>query len=73
MAVVCLRLEVYYHAVKFCLNWIMTNRGFLNEDSFQKINFLNQASQMIAKKNTTLSSYYTVLMKEVAKKSVLKM
>ena len=51
----------------------MANKGLSNKDSFQKINFLNQASQMIAKKNTTLSCYYTVLMKEVAKKSVLKM
>lgn len=60
-------------SAEFYCSWIMANKGISNKDSFQKINFLNQASQMIAKKNSTLSCYYSVLMKEVAKKSVLKM
>lgn len=43
------------------------------KDSFERMNFLYQASTLTAVKNNVLSCYYGNLMKSVAKKSVLRM
>ncbi|XP_026332913.1 ribonuclease P protein subunit p21 [Hyposmocoma kahamanoa] len=42
-------------------------------DSFQRINYLYQASKCIAEKHPELSSYYGNLIVNLAKKNVLKM
>lgn len=44
-----------------------------NKEIFQRINYLHQASLLMANKNAALSCYYGNLMKQVQKKSVLKM
>jgi ribonuclease P protein subunit RPR2 len=44
-----------------------------NKDVFQRVNFLHQASMLMADKNTALSCYYGSLMKQVGKKAVLKL
>jgi ribonuclease P protein subunit RPR2 len=44
-----------------------------NRDVFQRVNFLHQASLLMAEKNSTLSCYYGNLFKQLQKKSVLKM
>lgn len=44
-----------------------------NKEVFQRVNFLHQASVLMADKNSTLSCYYGNLFKQIQKKSVLKM
>lgn len=44
-----------------------------NRDVFQRVNFLHQASLLMAEKNSTLSCYYGNLFKQIQKKSLLKM
>lgn len=44
-----------------------------NKDTFQRINFLAQAAELMADKNDVLSCYYGNLLKQIGKKSVLKM
>jgi RNase P subunit RPR2 len=43
-----------------------------NKEVFQRVNFLHQAAAMMAGRNGTLSCYYGNLMKQIQKKSVLK-
>jgi hypothetical protein len=49
----------------------MGSKNFAGKDSFQRMNFLVQASALV--KNEVLSSYYGSIMKQIAKKSVIKM
>uniref|UniRef100_A0A1I8M0U8 RNAse P Rpr2/Rpp21 subunit domain protein n=1 Tax=Musca domestica TaxID=7370 RepID=A0A1I8M0U8_MUSDO len=46
---------------------------FQGKESFSRMNFLYQASTLMAGKNNSLSAYYGELCKNIAKKSVLKM
>lgn len=48
-------------------------KGCQGKDSFERMNFLYQASTLMAGKNNNLSCYYGNLMKSIAKKSVLRM
>lgn len=43
-----------------------------NKEVFQRVNFLQQASILMASQNETISSYYGNLLQQIAKKSVLK-
>lgn len=43
-----------------------------NKDVFHRVNFLYQASLLMADKNKTVSCYYGNLYKQIQKKSVLK-
>jgi RNase P subunit RPR2 len=43
-----------------------------NKDLIQRVNFLQQASILIASKNTNLSSYYGSLFKKIQKKGQLR-
>lgn len=47
--------------------------GCQGKDTFQRMNFLYQASTLMAGKNNVLSCYYGNLMKQIAKKAVLRM
>lgn len=49
------------------------SKSIHNKDIFQRINFLHQASMLMADKNGTVSSYYGNVLKQIQKKSVLKM
>lgn len=44
-----------------------------NKDAFQRVNFLHQASLLMAGKNKTLSCLYGSLFQQIQKKAVLKM
>lgn len=44
-----------------------------NKEVFQRINYLHQASKIIASKNKTLSCYYGSLLKDLRNKAVIKM
>lgn len=46
---------------------------FHGKESFSRMNFLYQASTLMAGKNNSLSAYYGELCKNIAKKSVIKM
>lgn len=48
------------------------NKGFQGKDSFSRMNFLYQASMLMAGKSDTLSAYYGNLCKTIGKKSVLR-
>ncbi|XP_055913159.1 uncharacterized protein LOC129946834 [Eupeodes corollae] len=48
------------------------NKGFQGKDSFSRMNFLYQASMLMAGKSATLSAYYGNLCKTIGKKSVLR-
>lgn len=48
-------------------------KGVQGKDVFQRMNFLYQASTLMAGRNNTLSCYYGNLLKAVAKKAVLRM
>ncbi|XP_055846497.1 uncharacterized protein LOC129912311 [Episyrphus balteatus] len=48
------------------------NKGFQGKDSFSRMNFLYQASMLMAGKSDTLSAYYGNLCKSIGKKSVLR-
>ncbi|CRK91347.1 CLUMA_CG005020, isoform A [Clunio marinus] len=43
-----------------------------NKEVFQRVNFLLQANKLMAGKNNSLACYYGSLMKQLQKKSVLK-
>ncbi|CAG9805581.1 unnamed protein product [Chironomus riparius] len=43
-----------------------------NKEVFQRINYLHQASKIIASKNKTLSCYYGSLLKDLRNKAVIK-
>ncbi|XP_055381040.1 L-threonine ammonia-lyase isoform X2 [Condylostylus longicornis] len=47
-------------------------KGLQSRDVFERMNFLYQASMLMAGKNDTLSAYYGLLLKNVGKKSVLR-
>lgn len=52
---------------------IQKAKSLQHKDVFQRINYLHQASLLMASKNGTMSSYYGNLLKQIQKKSVLKM
>lgn len=47
--------------------------AFQGKECFSRMNFLFQASMLMAGKNNTLSAYYGELCRSIAKKAVLKM
>lgn len=49
----------------------MGSKSIPSKDLFNRMNFLHQASALV--KNDVLSCYYGSVMKQIAKKSVLKM
>lgn len=47
--------------------------NFQGKECFSRMNFLYQASQLMAGKNNTLSAYYGELCKNIGKKATLRM